>query len=195
MPDNRILHSAFITDQELFKEMSKSWFSNLARINKLLNIDNEEPIAYFSFVQLLKDYFVNQTDYQLNKIRHYVTDSKLVLYSNVLATKGIPNYLKLFSDRVISREISKFRMSAHYLNNEREYTKPNTPRNDRFCPHCNSVETETHFFSECQRYHIPRNKLFKSFNINCTCSSLMFRLLNPKTEVRHLVSISLSNLL
>ena len=50
MPNNRIRHSAFITDQELFKDKSKSWFSNLAMINKLLNIDNEEPIAYNSFV-------------------------------------------------------------------------------------------------------------------------------------------------
>ena len=45
MLNNRILHSAFITDQELFKGKSKSWFSNLARMNKLLNIDNEEHIV------------------------------------------------------------------------------------------------------------------------------------------------------
>ena len=180
MPNNRILHSAFITDQELFKDKSKSWFSNLAMINKLLNIDNEEPIAYNSFVQLLKDYFVNQTECQLNKIRNDVIDSKLMLFSNVLDMQSIPNYLKLFSDRAITREISKFCMSAHYLNIERgRYTKPKTPRNDRICPHCTSVETETHFFTECQRYHTPRNKLFEYFNINSTCSSIMFRLLNP----------------
>ena len=94
--------------------------------------------------------------------------------------KGIPNYLKLFSDRAITREISKFRMSAHYLNIERgSYTKPKTPRNDCICPHCTSVETEINFFTECHRYHKPRNKLFKSFNINSTCSSIIFRLLNP----------------
>ena len=75
MPNTRILNSAFITDQELFKDKSKSWFSNLAMINKLLSIDNEEPIAYNSFVQLLKDYFVNQTECQLNKIRNDVIDS------------------------------------------------------------------------------------------------------------------------
>ena len=74
MPNNRILHSAFITDQVRFKDTSKSWFSNLAMINKLLNIDNEETIAYNSFVQLLKDYFVNQTECQLNEIRNDVTD-------------------------------------------------------------------------------------------------------------------------
>ena len=62
MPNNRILHSAFITDQDISTDKSKSWFSNLAMINKLLNIDNEEAIAYHSFVQLLNDYFVNQTE-------------------------------------------------------------------------------------------------------------------------------------
>ena len=66
--------------------------------NKLLNIDNEEPIAYNSFVQLLKVYFVNQTECQLNKIRNDVTDSNLMLFSDVLDMKGIPNYLKLLSD-------------------------------------------------------------------------------------------------
>ena len=62
-----------------------------------------------------KDYFVNHAECQLNKIRNDVTDSKLMLFSNVLDMKGIPNYLKLFSDRAITREISTFRMSAHYL--------------------------------------------------------------------------------
>ena len=80
--------------------------------NKLLNIDNEEPIAYNSFVQLLKDYFVNQTECQLYKIRNDVTDSNLMLFSDVLDMKGIPNYLKLLSDRAITKEISKFRISA-----------------------------------------------------------------------------------
>ena len=80
--------------------------------NQLLNIDNEEPVAYNSFVQLLKDYFVNQTECQLNKIRNDVTDSNLMLFSDVLDMKGIPNYLKLLSDWAITKEISIFRISA-----------------------------------------------------------------------------------
>ena len=190
MPNNSILHIYFITDQKLFKDKSKSWFSNLARINYLSNIHNEEPIAYTSFVQHLKDYFVNQTECQLNKIRNDVTDSKLVLFSNVLDMKGIPNYLKLFSDKAITREISKFRMSAHYLNIERgRYTKSMTPRNDRICPHFTSVETETHFFTECQRSKSLRNKIFESFNINSTCSSIMLHLLNPTNRSETLISL------
>ena len=39
-------------------------------------------------VQFLKDYSVNQTECQLNKIRNDVTDSKLVLFSNVLRYEG-----------------------------------------------------------------------------------------------------------
>ena len=35
MPQNRILYSAFITDQELHCDISKSWYSNLAMITKL----------------------------------------------------------------------------------------------------------------------------------------------------------------
>ena len=105
-----------------------------------MNIDDEGPIAYNSFVQLSKNYFVNKTECQLNKIRNDVTDSKLMLFSNVLDMQGIPNYLKLFFDTAITTEISKFRMSAHYLSIERgRYTKPKTPRNDRvFCRNRNS---------------------------------------------------------
>ena len=83
----RSLHSAFMTDQELFKDMSRSWFSNLAAINKLLNVDNEEIVLYNYFVLLLKGHCLKKTECQLSEIRNDVTDSKLWLFSNILDMK------------------------------------------------------------------------------------------------------------
>ena len=77
-------------------------------------MDNEEPIDYNSFVQLLKDYYMKPTECQLNKIRNYVMDSKmfLAMYKILIACQIICN---LCLDLLI-REISTFCMSAVYLN-------------------------------------------------------------------------------
>ena len=73
MPNNRILHSAFITAQEFFRDKSKSWFSNVATVMKLLNIDiKEEPLDHAIFVHLLKEYYMQQTECQLNKIKQQI---------------------------------------------------------------------------------------------------------------------------
>ena len=181
MSPNRILYSAFITDQELHRDKSKSWYSNLALISKMLNIDNEDPIDHTNFTQLLKDYYMKQVEQQINKMKNETTDSKLHLFSHVLDLNYIPNYLQHTSDRNLTRDITKFRLSAHCLKIERgRYTKPKTPRNNRICPHCTLVETENHFFMECQKYNQPRNKLYEAFDICVTNShtmSIMHRLL------------------
>ena len=142
MPQNRIFYSAFITDQELHCDKSKSWYSNLAMITKMLNIDYEDPIDHTYFLQILKDYYMKQTEQQLNKIKNETTDSKLHLFSHVLDLNNIPNYLQYTPDRNVTRDITKFRLSAHCLHIERDrYTKPKTPRSYRICPHCTLIET------------------------------------------------------
>ena len=57
MCDDVIVNSEFITDQELHCGKSKSWYSNLAMITKLFNIDNEDPIDHTDFLQILKEYY------------------------------------------------------------------------------------------------------------------------------------------
>ena len=83
MPQNRILYSALITDQELYCDKSKSWYSNLAMITKVLNIDYENPIDHRDFLQNLKYYYMKQTEQQLKKMKNETTDSKLHLFNDV----------------------------------------------------------------------------------------------------------------
>ena len=92
MSQNKILYSAFIADQELHCDKSKSWYSNLAMITKMFNIDNEDPIDHTDFLQILKDYSMKQTEQQLNKMKNETTDSKLHLFSHVLDLNNIQNY-------------------------------------------------------------------------------------------------------
>ena len=101
-------------------------------ITKVLNIDNEDPIDHTDFLQILKDYYMKQTKQQLNKMKDETTDSKLHIFSHVLDLYNSPNYLQHTPDRNVTRDITKFRLSAHCLHIERgRYTKPKTARRNR----------------------------------------------------------------
>ena len=185
MPQIEYFIDTFITDQELHCDKSKSWYSNLAMITKMLNIDNEDPIDHTDFLQILKDYYMKQTEQQLNKMKNETTDNKLHLFSHVLDLNKTTNYLQHTPDRNVTRDITKFVLSAHCLQFERgKYTKPKTPRSNRICPHCTLIETEEHFFMECLRYIQPRNKLYEAFEIGFTHLHvpIMHRLLNPRNR-------------
>ena len=133
---------------------------------------------------------MKQVTQQINKMKNEATDSKLHLFSHVLDLKSISNYLQPTSEGNLTKNITKFRLSAHCLKIERgRYTKSKTPRNNRICPHCALVETEKHFFIECQRYYQPRNKLYEAFDICVTNPHnmpIMHRLLNPNNRSKTL---------
>ena len=152
---------------------------------KLLNTDiKEDPIDHATCVHLLIENYMQQTEFQLNKIKHNF-DSKLSVFSHILDINNIPKFLSLISERAITKEVTKFCQSAHYCNIERgRYTKPRAPRNDRICPRCTLIETEIHFFTECHRYCIPRKKLYEDFDIDVTSTgiSILSMLLNPKNR-------------
>ena len=61
----------------------------------------------------------------------------------------------------------KIRISKRKLMTEtRRYNQ--TPRNDRFCPICNSgiIEDEFHFLFHCPKYSIPREKFYNQIQQN-----------------------------
>ena len=102
-------------------------------ITKLLKIDNKDPIDHTDFLQILKYYYMKQTEQQLNKMENETADSKLHLFSHVLDLNNIPNYLHQTPDRNVTNNIAKFRMSAHCLHIERgRYTKPKNSKKQSY---------------------------------------------------------------
>ena len=94
-------------------------------------------------IKRFKSLFQNRT----NMIRE--NDSKLALYCSLKKHFVYEKYLDVGCQHLT--EFTKFRMSNHWLPIERgRYTKPKTPREERFCYFCkNNIGTEYHVLMEC----------------------------------------------
>jgi hypothetical protein len=79
--------SAFTTDQG----NSKYWFSTLNKIFKILKLDIKNLADNRVFRNNLIEYYHQQSDSQLQKIKSGAVDSKLILFSNIF----IPNFVLL----------------------------------------------------------------------------------------------------
>ena len=88
-----------------------------------------------------------------NKLRTYR------LYKKDLITEP---YLRAIMHRNKRRNFSRFRCGNLPLHIETgRYNKPSTPLNDRICPFCSSIETESHFLLNCTFYNDIRFPLLK----------------------------------
>ena len=65
---DRILYSAFTTDQDLAQENSKCWFSTLNKIFKILKLDIKDLADNSVFRNNLIEYYHQQSDSQLQKL-------------------------------------------------------------------------------------------------------------------------------
>jgi hypothetical protein len=143
---DRILYSAFF-NQDLAQENSKCWFSTLNKIFKILKLDIKDLADNSIFRNNLIEYYHQQSDSQLQKIKSGAVDSKLILFSKIFIPNFVPFYLETNLSRSIESKITQLRISAHCLNIEwGRYNKPKIPREERFCKFCTEVETEEHFF-------------------------------------------------
>jgi hypothetical protein len=173
---DRILYSAFTTDQDLVQENSKYWFSTLNKIFKILKLDIKDLADNSVFRNNLIEYYHQQSDSQLQKIKSGAVDSKLIFFSNIF----IPNFFPF------CLEITQLGISAHCLNIERgRYNKPK--REERFCKFCPEVETEEHFLISCHTYKDIRKAFFQSYGLDLKDSHnayfLLSKLLNPKNII------------
>ena len=87
---------------------------------------------------------------------------KLSFYAKIKNSHKKETYLSL--PFKVRRVIARFRMSNHKLCIETgRYTKPKTPREERFCSHCplKVLEDEPHFLLSCQYYRYERGEFFK----------------------------------
>ena len=116
---DRILYSAFTTDQDLAQENSKCWFSTLNKIFKILKLDIKDLADNSVFRNNLIEYYHQQSDSQLQKIKSGAVDSKLILFSNIFIPNFVPFYLGTNLSKSIKSKTTQLRISAHCLNIER----------------------------------------------------------------------------
>jgi hypothetical protein len=141
---DRILYSAFTTDQDLAQENSKCWFSTLNKIFKILKLDVKDLADNSVFRNNLIEYYHQQSD------SHFV-----------------PFYLETNLSKSIKSKITQLRISAHCLKIDRgRYNKPKIPREERFCKFCTEVETEGHFLISCHKYKGIKKPFFQSYGLD-----------------------------
>ena len=89
--------------------------------------------------------------------------SELFTYANFKKSFGMENYLLCMKTKNKRRHFTKLRISAHHLPIEKgRYSRPVTPRDQRFCQSCDmmSIGDEFHFLLVCPKHDEQRLILF-----------------------------------
>ena len=75
--------------------------------------------------------------------------------------------------------LSKLRCSSHCLEIERgRHNNPVTPVENRLCPQCDEIDTETHFMIHCSIHATYRQSLFDNIQLRFP----MFKYLTPQDK-------------
>ena len=116
-----------------------------------------DVITIFQFLGVLGFFFPTL----LNTSGH-----KLKTYCSLKTQFGMENYVRGIpqSER---RHFTKLKISAHHLSIERgRYTRPITPRSQRYCSDCKeqAIGDEFHFLLKCPKFAWERRKMFEKFS-------------------------------
>ena len=99
----------------------------------------------------------------INKNYYSSKPNKLKTYANFKKSFGMENYLLCMKNKNKRRSFTKLRISAHHLPIEKgRYSRPVTPRDQRFCQSCDmmSIGDEFHFLLVCPKHDEQRLILF-----------------------------------
>ena len=102
----------------------------------------------------------------INKVHDNTSGHKLKTYCSLKTQFGMENYVRGIpqSER---RHFTKLKISAHHLSIERgRYTRPITPRSQRYCSDCKeqAIGDEFHFLLKCPKFAWERRKMFEKFS-------------------------------
>ena len=157
--DNRLVYKAFQVQNSLHNAGHNVWvtqiynmlhqFNMSAEVQELKkNLEKMKKIMYDNFVNEWKRDIVN-----FPILRSYI------LYKDSFEME---DYLLLVRDFKLRRNISKLRLSSHFLRIETgRHSKPKIDVEERICLYCdcNKIEDEFHFMLECKLYDEERNCL------------------------------------
>ena len=113
-------------------------------------------------------HFESEVLHRLNE--HITEDRKLYLYASFKKIYKFESYLDYIQDFTVRCTLAKLRVSAHNLQIETgRFSKNKTPRDERFCPYCKTlniftVEDEVHFLLICPLFNEDRQKLLEGIH-------------------------------
>ena len=113
------------------------------------------------FKQRLKDNFIQKWNTNL-------TNSSRASTYNLFAEFNFKSYLDIITVKKFRTSLSRLRISSHRLEIEtgRWHKPEKTPRSERKCQLCNTLEDEFHFIFECPLYHDIRELHIKKYYWN-----------------------------
>ena len=185
LPPSSLLYKAYQTDYQLGKDKHNSLTKYLTNKANQLNIDIEN-FQIEEVTQKIQTNSINAREADMKSFQNK-QDSKLNFYSNICEEFGLQSYLKLNLPKDKMKNITKLRISAHKLQVELgRYTRPKTPKQDRICQYCNTIEDELHFLLHCKNNQTERTNLFKKLKYKYDPKDNDYivakYLLNPKTK-------------
>ena len=153
-----LLGKAFNENKRLSEIGFDNWYSRLLKLANDFNIDIDLNYTNKEISHLVKIEYVNRWKNDINDIKRH---PKLRTYNFIKSDFRIEPYLTKVKNTKYRKAISKLRASSHILEIERgRYTKPPTPKEQRLCILCNTMETEIHFLTECSLYGDERDLLY-----------------------------------
>ena len=77
----------------------------------------------------------------LHRLHEHITENrKINLYASFKKIYKFESYLDYIQDSTVRRALAKLRVSAHSLQIEAgRFSRNKTPRDERFCPYCKSL--------------------------------------------------------
>ena len=137
----------------------KSLLENLGLNHAWLNQGVGNTEAFLSLCkQRITDNFVNTWNAEL-------TNSTRADSYRLFSNFGFKSYLSSISFKKYRQDLTRLRLSSHRLEIEtgRWHKPQKTPRNQRKCTFCNTLEDEFHFLLECPLYDDLRQVFIKSY--------------------------------
>ena len=171
-----LVHQALIYE-ESFKDARPTIFSLFQKHDSLSEICQEEDPesglgaqTTFEKINALVSPKLQEnirTLFNLNWKTQSQTFVKSSLFSEFKNSPKFDPYLSQIQNRKHRISFTKLRLSDHILMiEEGRHHRPLTPRDERFCPHCQDcIEDEIHFLTQCAAY--DRTELFEKFTADC----------------------------
>ena len=145
---NTIIKQVFTALRNLHNQGFRTWVSKAREIAQKYGCDINQPDLHTNDIKMtIEEKFVEGWRPRLqNSNRH----PKVELYKELKSEFHFEPYLDLVREFKYRNTLTKIRSSSHLLEIERgRHTKPKTPRNNRLCLNCKTIEDERHFVMEC----------------------------------------------